>query len=139
MPDQHTPLEQLWLLKPGERHNAAHADHFAQLCKPEVTGSIPVRSTCEGAGNSAFFYGLREVPPARVVPLETVWKRFAALKRSGAEIVVPAQASRQLEQAQSQWVTVSRRATGWFELRTPCERRSRALRAGRIELARPIY
>jgi hypothetical protein len=44
MPDQHTPLEQLWLLKPGERHNAAHADHFAQLCKPEVTGSIPVRS-----------------------------------------------------------------------------------------------
>jgi len=112
MPDQHTPLEQLWLLKPGERHNAEHADHFAQLCKPEVTGSIPVRSTCEGAGNSAFFYGLREVPPARVVPLETVWKRFAALKRSGAEIVVPAQASRQLEQAQSQWVTVSRRATG---------------------------
>jgi hypothetical protein len=44
MPDRRTALEERWLLKPDQRHKAAHTDDVAQLCKPEVTGSIPVRS-----------------------------------------------------------------------------------------------
>jgi hypothetical protein len=44
VPDQHTALEQLWLLEADQRHSAARIDHFVQLCKPEVTRSIPVRS-----------------------------------------------------------------------------------------------
>jgi hypothetical protein len=53
VPDQHTALEQIWFLEPDQRHSAARIYHFAQLCKPEVTGSIPVRSTFSDVAQTA--------------------------------------------------------------------------------------
>jgi hypothetical protein len=45
VPNQLIGPELYRLVEPFHRHHTAHVDHVARLCKPEVTGSIPVRST----------------------------------------------------------------------------------------------
>jgi hypothetical protein len=56
VPNRRIARELRWLQRPFQRHHTAHADDAAQLCKPEVTGSIPVRSIEEDAANRAFSY-----------------------------------------------------------------------------------
>jgi hypothetical protein len=45
VPNQRITPKLRRLLEPVQRHRAVHTHDVAQLCKPEVTGSIPVRST----------------------------------------------------------------------------------------------
>jgi hypothetical protein len=100
LPDQHTALEQLWLLEPDRRHGAARIDHFAQLYKPEVTGSIPVRFTrlvgaqTVGAAVSATVGSSTERVPFAQEKRRSLGRRPCADDVSGAQVddalVVPA-------------------------------------------------
>ncbi len=61
VPNQRIAPELHRLLEPFQRHQAARTDDVAQFCKPEVTGSIPVRSIADRRELGGARAGLRRV------------------------------------------------------------------------------